>query len=280
MRDFLSSVRFKILVALLTVLAGFMIMAIYTGGTAPLAAQLFSMITVPLQRTSAQVSDSVSGFFDKFLNAGQVYEQNKLLQDEVNTLRKQLVDYQAIQHENAQYKAILNVTEKRRDLAIETASVIARDPADRFYSFTIDKGTMHNISYLDPVMTADGLVGYVSEVGITYAKVITILDITLDVGAYDSATRDIGIVSGTIDLATQGLCQMEYLPRDSAAAKGDLVLTSGGSLFPKDIIIGSITSVQPGSHGTSLVATIQPAADISDVKNVFVITYFEGQGSE
>ena len=87
-------------------------------------------------------------------------------------------------------------------------------------------------------------------------------------------------MSGTIDLAEDGLCLMEYIPRDSLAAVGDLVLTSGSGLFPKDIVIGSIAAVGPNTYGTSLAATIRPAADIASVKNVFVVTYFEGQGEE
>jgi cell shape-determining protein MreC len=49
-------------------------------------------------------------------------------------------------------------------------------------------------------------------------------------------------------------------------------------MFPRDIVIGTVLSVQPSDHGTSLVAIIQPAADIPAVKNVFVIIHFEGQG--
>jgi rod shape-determining protein MreC len=144
----------------------------------------------------------------------------------------------------------------------------------------IDKGTMNGVALFNPVMTADGLVGYVSEVGMTYAKVITLLDVGVDVGAYNSATRDIGIVSGTAPLAEQGLCALEYLPRESAIKAGDVILTSGGSMFPRDIVIGVVRRVSPNSHGTSLTATVKPAADAAAVKDVFVITYFEGQGQE
>jgi len=144
-----------------------------------------------------------------------VFDHNAELQREVNSLRARLADYDRMRHENEQFREILGVMEDRRDLVIEPAIVIARDPADRFYSFTIDKGTFNNVSVLDPVMTADGLVGYVSEVGMTWAKVITILDVAIDVGAYSSATRDIGVVTGSITLAQQGLCRMEFLPRYS-----------------------------------------------------------------
>lgn len=286
MKDFVRSLRFKILIGILTVMLGFMIQAIYSGGTAPLLSQIISMVTVPVQSFSAGVAGEVTGFFDKFLSAGALYEQNQQMQAEINELRNRVVDYEKVKHENEQFREIIGVKENRPDITFEIASVIARDPADRFYSFTIDRGSLDDIKRLDPVMTADGLVGYVSEVGLNSAKVITILDVAIDVGAYDSvgaynsATRDIGIVTGTIALAAQGMCQMEYLPRDSQIKAGDIVLTSGGSLFPKDILIGEVVEVQTSSHGTSLVATIRPAAGIQTVKDVVVITHFEGQGEK
>ncbi|MDL2233668.1 rod shape-determining protein MreC [Ruminococcaceae bacterium OttesenSCG-928-L11] len=289
MKDFLKSVRFKILVAILTVLLGFMIMAVYTGGSASLFAQLITLVTVPIQRVSANISYSVSEFFDQFVDAKYIHEENEVLKAEVNELRRIVADYERIKHENEQFRQIIGVMENRQDLTTEIAAVIARDAADRFYSFTIDKGSFNGVKRLDPVMTADGLVGYVTEVGFTYAKVITVLDVEMDVGAYDStrtpgvniydsSTRDIGIISGTIELAASGLCQMEYLPRESSISAGDIIMTSGGSMFPKDILVGTVQQVKPNSHGTSLVAIIKPAADIVNVKNVFVITHFEGQG--
>lgn len=293
MKDFLKSIRFKLLVVLLTVLLGFMIMAVYTGGSAPLFAQVVSVVTAPVQRISADLSNRVNVFFDQFVNAKAIREERDALQAEVNELRRSLADYETIRHENDQFRQIIGVMESHPDWTTETASIIAREAVGRFYSFTIDKGSLDGVKRLDPVMSADGLVGYVVEVGVAYAKVITILDVSINVGVYDSSTasgtginiydsstRDIGIISGSIDLAAEGLCQMDYLPRDSEIRAGDIILTSGGSLFPKDILVGKVEKVAPNSHGTSIAATIRPAADIPNVKDVFVITYFEGQGEK
>ena len=99
-----------------------------------------------------------------------------------------------------------------------TASVIGRDPSDQFYSFTIDKGTLDGVSYQDPVITADGLVGIVSEVGPVFAKVTTILDVRLNVACQDVRTQDVATVSGDIELAQNGQCRMSLIPRESGIA--------------------------------------------------------------
>lgn len=282
MRDFIGSAKFKILIAILTVMAGFMIMSVYTGGTASLVAQVFSFITVPFQKLSASISHSTSEFFARYTNASELYDENLALKEQLSRLNEQLADYQTVAHENEQLRQILGVMDDREDLQVETAAVIARDPSDRFYSFTIDKGSLSGVSEMDSVMTANGLVGYVSQVGLNSSKVTTILDVTIAVGAHNSQTRDIGIVTGNIDLAADGKCMMEYLPRDSQTKQGDLILTSEGAnrnnaLYPRGIVIGTVESVQPNSTGTSLMAIINPAENVQTVKDVFVVTHFEGQ---
>ena len=114
--------------------------------------------------------------------------------------------------------------------------------------------------------------------GLTYSRVITLHDPSLNVGAYVSRTRDTGIVVGAVDLAQDGQCKMTYLPRDSGAAIGDMILTSGGNVFPKGLKIGTIKEIRQESHGVSLYAVIEPFASVADAKDVFVITSFEGQG--
>lgn len=281
MSDFFRSVRFKILLAVFTVMLGFMIAAVYTGGTASIFSQIISTVTQPVQRLSANMTDSATEFFNKYLRAAQTYEENALLREQINEYRRQLVDYEKIRHEYEQLQKISDMREQRSDLTITTAAVIGRDATNNpFYAFTIDKGSLDEVKQYDPVMTDAGLVGYVTEVGLVSSKVMTLLDVNMNVAISNSATRDIGNLSGRVELAEDGLCVMEYLPRDSETAAGDLIITGGGSIFPKDLIIGEVVSVSTSSRGNSLEAVIKPAADIIDVKNVFIITHFEGQGAD
>lgn len=280
MRDFLKSWRFKILVGILTLMLGFMIAAVYSGGSAELFSQAISFVTVPVQRFSAGVTGSISGFFDQYLNTARTYEENAALREQIAELRRQLVDYEKIKHEYEQFQKISDMRQQQTDQTFAIASVIDRDYSNPYAGFTIDKGRLDDVAVHDPVITAEGLVGYVTEVSLTSSKVMTLLSVNMNVGASNSSTRDIGNVTGTVDLALRGLCRLEYLPRESATAVGDVIATSGGGLFPKGLIIGTVTEVGTSSGGNSLEAVLRPAAEIGNVKDVFVITDFEGQGSE
>lgn len=280
MRDFLKSLRFKILVGLLAVMVGFMIAAVYSGGTATLFSRLFSVVTVPIQQLSTNISAGMSDTLDKYLNAARTYEENKVLRGQIAELQGRLVDYEKYKHVYEQMEEIADMREQRQDLSFATAAVIGRDPTNPYYTFMIDKGRIDDIELYDPVITAEGLVGYITEVSLTSSMVTTVVDININIGASNSATRDIGIVAGSVDLAADALCMLEYLPRDSATKVGDVIVTSGSGIFPKELVIGTVTEVSTSSLGNSLEATIRPAADVRGVKDVFVITYFEGQGAE
>lgn len=283
MRDFFNSAKFKILVALLAVLVVSMFVTAYLGGAASPISQALGIVTLPLQKLSSSISGAASGFFERYLRADQLYLENQELQEEIIRLREQMVDYEEYKRENEHYKDILGLKEQNPEFELESAEVIQREPTDPFFGFTIDKGTLNGVSAYDPVVTPAGLVGWVSKVGLNYAQVQTILDVAIDVGAVDTRTRDSGVVTGDVDLARQGLCKLGYLTRESAVTSGDIIMTSGpdslfGVVFPKGLIIGTVTEVKAESNGIVLYGVVEPAAQIADVKDVFVIKSFPGQG--
>ena len=71
---------------------------------------------------------------------------------------------------------------------------MARDNTDLYYNFTVNTGSANGVELRDPVITADGLVGYVSEVYPTYSIVRSILDPSTEIGAQDSHTQENGVV--------------------------------------------------------------------------------------
>ncbi len=280
MNEFFKSWRFKVLLGIVIVLFAFMLRAAASGGADTILSQAVGVITSPFMKLSASVSESVENFMERFVMTEKVYMENEKLKEQLRDANEKLVDYETIKRENEQFREFLELKEKNPDYDFETAMVIGRDSGSRSGSFTIDKGSLAGIEVADPVITADGLVGIVWEVGLTYSQVRTILDTSLEVGVYDIRTRDSGIVTGDIALADDGLCRMSYIARESGASAGDLIVTSGiGGVFPKDLVVGTLLTVKPESSGISLYASVSPAADISGVTDVLVIKYFEGQGA-
>lgn len=278
MQKFFKSWYFKVLCALAVFAVAIMIRAAASGSAEVFLSQAASVISQPFLKISSGITESVSGFLDRFANAEENYLRVQELEEELRLANEKLIDYEQKKRENEQFRSFLGLKETNPDYEFEPATVIGRDSTNRFYSFTIDKGSIHGVEAADPVITADGLVGIVWEVGLTYSHVRTILDISVEAGVYDISTRDSGIITGDISLSSEGLCKLKYLPKESGIANGNLIVTSGiGGVFPKDLPVGTVKSIEVDSSGLSLTAVISPSADIENVTDVLVIKSFNGQ---
>lgn len=281
MKDFFKSFGFKALAAVALVLVGIMIYAASTGGVATIPATIVGAIVSPLQSLASGISDGFSGFIGNFTDGGELKEQNERLQKEITELRENQVELDELRRQVDQYKEYLGIKEKNPDYQFADCRVIYRDPAGHYGNFTINKGSLDGIKAKDPVITPHGLVGVVYETGLNWAKVRTILDPDTQASAYVSRVQSegSGVSGGSVSLAKEGLLQLNLLPRDTGAAAGDIVITSGvGGIFPAGRLIGEVTEVHADSDGLTAYAIVKPYVDIAEVDTVFVITAFSGQG--
>lgn len=281
MGEFFKSVKFKVFIGVVALLFGVMLYSASRDGAKNIPKNLLAMVVSPFQKMTAAVSNATSDFVDVFFNARENYDDNERLKTEIDELNRQLVDYEKLKDENEELKNITGIKEMYPDFEITPAFVIGRDPADRYSSFTIDKGTLHGVSLNDPVMSGSGLIGIISEVSPINARVKTILSLDLNVSAFEIASKELGVVAGDVTLAQEGLCKMSILSEETKMFKGMMIVTAGSSgRFPKGVPIGSINDIERESHGVTMFATIKPKVDIGEVINVQVITDFLGQGSE
>ena len=254
------------------------IYSIGTGGNSDFIASICGVITAPIQRVSAMISAGFGTFSGEFQDIEEIRAENELLKKKIREMNRKTVDYNDLKAENEQYRKLLGLKEENDQYQFLAATVIARDAGDYYGGFTLDKGKADGVELYDPVITADGLVGYISSLGVTSSKVTTILSPGLEVGAVDKETRDGGTVFGEITSAKSGCTRLNYLSRDCQVTVGDIVVTSGfGSVFPENLIIGEVKEILAESENISLYAVVEPAADIKTCTDLFVITQFEGQ---
>lgn len=265
----------KALLAALLVMAGIMAYAASTGQLTTLPQNIAGAAAVPFQKLTAAIGNKLEVWSDRNLNIDNIIRENEKLKKDLAIMRSKQIEYDRMAMENKEYKELLGIIDDISQYSTVDANVIGRDGMDKFYSFTIDKGDKHGIGVNDVVMTADGVVGVVVETGPNFARVSTILSPAVSVGCIAGGERDVGIVTGSYDLSESNICTMHYLPKDTKVKAGDIVSTTGyGSVFPKDLIVGTVESVDIDSAGNSKVAAVKPAADLTGVKIVFVITDF------
>lgn len=280
MKEFFRSRGFKMLLAAVILLFGVVLYTASIGGFSSLTGSVAGGVLTPLQDLTANGSQAAGELLDNLTDdPAQLREAISQLQAQLDEKNSQLVDYYEIKRQNEQYKQYLDIKDQNPDFEFVSATVIGRDPNELFYGFTINKGSLAGVSLNDPVITSSGLIGKVTSLGATYAKVTTILSPSLNVGAICSRTSESGVITGNLTLADQGKTAMNFLDPDITLQEGDLIVTSGlGAVFPAGLILGEVREVRQGDKDISLTAVIDTAVDIPSVTDVFVISSFSGQG--
>lgn len=278
MRFFFRSKQFKIIVIIFSVIVLFSLIFGFMGKSMTPQANIVGTVLAPIRSAVTTVSSSVKDFFKVISNGNKIMLENSELNAELSELRKQLADYDDITAKNEFYKEYLGLKSENPDFELCDATLISIDKEDPFGAFLINKGSSSGIERYDTVITNEGLVGYVSEVSLTTSKVTTILSPDITLGALDSRTSDSGLVSGNIELARDGKCRFYNLTRSSGVAIGDYVVSSGEGIFPNGLLIGTIESIGSDEYNTSIFANIKPFVTPSEIRNVMVITNFEGKG--
>ncbi len=279
MRFFFRSRQFKIILSI--TLALVIISGIFAavGGLFSPQSNIISVLTAPFRSFASWASSSISNISSAFTEGNALMLENAQLEAEINQLQKELAEYQKAISENEFYKDYLDIKDANPDFKFAPATLISRDNDDPYKGFVINKGSLDSVEKYDPVITDAGLVGYVSQVGLTTSKVTTLLSPDLTVGALGNRTSDSGIVSGGIEFAEKKQTRFYNLSRSCSIAIGDYVVTSGEGIFPQGLLIGKIASIGNDKYNTSLYASVELFADLDELRDVMVITEFDGQGT-
>ena len=72
---------------------------------------------------------------------------------------------------------------------------------------------------------------------------------------------------------------MSFLTAETKLEEGDIITTTGlAGIYPKDLIVGQVKSLEVSDGGVTRCALIEPYVDVKEVHDVFVITDFYGKG--
>ena len=280
MKNFFKSTRFKMILCVTALLVGIMVYAVSEEGYTISAVGLFKSVTAPIQRFSNSLSERVEHSLNVYRDAEAHYEQNKALKEEVAALNRELAEYEDTKRKLEELQDFVGIKDEHQDLVLsapcEVVGYVTNDP---FGAFMIGQGSAEGISLYDPVVTDLGLVGVITELGEHTATVTTILSPDVSVAVYCSTTKDKGVLTGSVALSLKGQCKVQYLEKDSTIRRGKVILTTGeNGLFPKGYVVGYVRDVKADDTGLNNYAAVEPAAELSDLSMVIVITDFDGKG--
>ncbi len=232
-----------------------------------------TQLLVPVQRVLADVGAAGDRFAQAIAQIDQLREDNSRLQIENDrlTLENVRLREQAIAGQQAERLLAL-----QRTVPFEStpAPVIARDPTGVLHSIVLGAGTDDGVKVGHVVLSDQGLVGRVSEVGTNYSKVLLVTDSSSVVSALVQGSRATGIVRGQFGDSLI----MDWLLQTEPVKEGDVVITAGlalgdglRSLYPKGLVIGRIAQIKTADAAAYNRAIVTPAVDLRRLEHVLVV---------
>jgi rod shape-determining protein MreC len=202
--------------------------------------------------------------------ADLIRELDQLRRDH-QELKVQASQYQEIIRENNRLREALGWA-KRTGWKLQAAQVIGRDPANWWRTVHIDLGQRDGIRENLPVLTADGLIGRIFDVGMTRSQVVLLGDPKCRVAALVPEAKDSGIIAaGSPTVWDHNFVELGFLSRTSQLHPGQKVITSGmGGIFPAGIPIGIIVDMH-GVDGLYVQARVKLAANLNNLEDVWVM---------
>lgn len=263
--------RFKPLIITLVILIAASVLSLGENSVIPSAVNAFTNGLFSVTASATASADTAS--YD------DLKTENEKLRQENAELREQLADYYDVKQENAKLWKYYDLKKQNPSYKIQPAAVIMRDANDDFYSFTLDIGTSSGVSVNNPVITENGLAGWVYKADLTTCKVKTILSPDTKAGAVDKQSNDSGIISGSASLSDNNLTSLTKLEENNKIKQGDMIVTSGtGGIYPGNLIIGKVKEIKFNSYDASRYAVVEPYEDIRRITSAAVITDFDTKG--
>ena len=235
-------------------------------------------VLTPIRAAIQGITDSAEDLYSYMFRYETILAENQELKERMAQMEDDARTADALKRENERLRELLELTKAREDFVLVDANVIGWDSTDWTSAFTINRGEGDGMVEGQCVITANGeVVGLITEAGPNYAVVKSVLDSSLEISATIAASGYNGMVQGGYAIGEEDMLHMDYLPNNAIIRNRDQVVTSGSTVYPKDLILGHVVDAGFDEAGVSKYAILEPAADFGALEQVFVVTQFDAE---
>ncbi len=230
-------------------------------------------IITPMQRGIGSVGDYISSKFKIFSDIDELIVENEKLKEELEEVKNINQMLTQEKYELNWYRDLYELDRQYIDYEKVAAKVISREPNGYCNVFIIDKGSDDGIKKDMNVLSGNGLVGIITEVGKNWSKVRAIIDDFSSVSGMFLKTSDTCIVNGNLELLDDGYISVEMISKNAEIYDNYEVVTSYISdKYLPGILIGYVSNIRPDSSNMSKEAYLTPVVDFEHIEAVLVIT--------
>jgi rod shape-determining protein MreC len=271
MRHLFSTKVRVILVLAVLLAAGLAVVAGVTNQSLP--NMIVQGAIAPFRAAGTNLMGTVEKYYSYMFRYEALEAENATLKKNITNMEDKARQADTVARENQRLRALLDFKQTHEDYKMVDAYIIGWSSNDWSSTYTINRGSNSGIEINMCAITANGeVVGLVTEVGLNYAVVKTVLDSTLEISGTISSSGYNGMVSGGYIGGQETLLKMNYLPSDSIIRNQDQVVTSGSTVYPRGLIIGYVVDAGFEDTGVAKFALLEPAADIGSLEQVFIVT--------
>src|SRR5918996_2765580 len=241
------------------------------GGPLDRAKDISAAIVDPVQRGFATVFEPVGDFFSSLADLGDLRSDNARLEAENREMSERIDDAVAVEDENEQLRAQLELDESYVSMEGLNAEVIARPSSNFRWFVTIDKGSDDGIREDMAVITPQGLAGKIINARADTSTVLLLIDPD---GAAAATVRESREVVGTVQGHGAGQpLSFDFVDPDVEVKEGDEVVTSyyNEGIFPPNIRIGTVSDVGTDSAAAEQDIEVDPYVDFTSLDFVLVL---------
>ena len=230
----------------------------------------------PLRAGVSHLTDQAQQMYNYMFEYESLLAENQKLKDQLADIQDQARQSDSIARENERLRDLVGLKEVNPDYQVVDGYIISWSSNDWSNTFTINRGEDLGIKEGMCAITANGeLVGLVSEVGPNYSVIKSVLDSSLEISATIAATGYNGMVQGGYATGLAGLLRMNYLPTASTIRNNDQVVTTGSTVYPRNLVLGYVVDAGFDATGVAKYALLKPAADVGVLEQVFIVTEYD-----
>jgi rod shape-determining protein MreC len=220
----------------------------------------------PVERSGAWGIGKVRNTWRHYFALSDTARVNEELLRENGQLKLQIMQLQSKSAEADRLAGLLNFKQSQAKVPMVVARVIGSSADANSAVVYLDQGLRQGIRKNMGVITPEGVVGKVIESFRDTCQVLLLTDRDSGVGAMIANSRIQSPVGGL----GEPLLTMKYVGNDDEVKIGDRVVTSGmDRIFPKDLPVGIISQVKPGSPFKQI--RVRPSANVEKLEEVIVL---------
>jgi len=224
----------------------------------------------PLRSAVDSATRPVANFFAGAFEASSVQTDNAKLRAQLGTMEEQLDQQRDLEYRVAELQNLYNLR-FANGVPEVVADVVDLGTSNFAQTIDLDKGTSSGVDVGMPVVSGQGLIGFVSQAssGASTVQMVT------DPGSSVSVRYGSGGVAVVGGQGPGRPLTVDYVEPGTAIAKGELLVTSGLSdgVYPEGIPVARVLSASDVTGSVQENVTAQPLADMANPQYVAVLEW-------